>query len=63
MTPKLSPTTGVNVEEELAQLREAIENLELFDERTNPLEMITYLGDIVDAASRARTGIEARLAR
>jgi hypothetical protein len=63
MTPKPSPTEGINIEEQLAELQEAIENLELFDERTNPLEMITYLGDIIDSASRARAGLEARLAR
>lgn len=63
MTTKQSPTEGINVEEELSQLREAIENLELFDHENDPDNVITYLGDIETAASRARRAIEGREGR
>jgi hypothetical protein len=62
MTPKPSPTTGVNLEEELARLREAVQNLELFEPETDPLNALAYLGDIEQAAGRARGVLEGRLA-
>lgn len=60
MTPKPSPTTGVNLLEELAQIREASEELENTS-ADDYLNLAAFLGDLQNATTRALAYVEGRL--